>query len=300
MQLIDVRDADRWEAVRELLADTEAFDGSPPVSDQAIIAARQGKRNLYMSDSAVGIVGEGEIDLVVHPKARGHGVGDEALRCLLDHHTAAEGGELRTWAHGQSPSADTLLRSAGFTPIRELLLMSLDPARLPDAISAARPLPAGFDIAAFDPNSDSNDAAEWVRVNAAAFVNHPEQGQVTLSDFEALQKEPWFDAADLRLAWVSPSQPRELAGSTWVKTTRGESGVATELYVLGVDPSFTGLGLGAALLGETLRRMRDHAPARITLYVDGDNLGARALYERAGFEVEQRSTQWLRSSANKR
>ena len=71
----------------------------------------------------------------------------------------------------------------------------------------------------------------------------------------------------------------------------------TELYVLGVDPKFAGIGLGAALLGETLRQMQLHEPNRITLYVDGDNTNAVDLYLRAGFEVEQRSVQYLRRAS---
>jgi mycothiol synthase len=42
--------------------------------------------------------------------------------------------------------------------------------------------------------------------------------------------------------------------------------------------------------------MSTHSPDRITLYVDGDNTNAVALYERAGFEIEQRSTQYLRAA----
>ena len=70
--------------------------------------------------------------------------------------------------------------------------------------------------------------------------------------------------------------------------------------MLGVDPTFAGIGLGAALLGETLRQMATHRPNRITLYVDGDNTNAVALYARAGFMVEQRSMQYLRAATRPR
>lgn len=330
--------------VRQLLAEAERADGTPPVSDQTLLAAEQGRREVFGSADAVGFLGEGELDLVVRPSARGRGLGGRLLaemlaaqdRAAQDHtaqdHTAQDregsGPELRAWAHGENPAAETLLRRAGFTPVRSLFRLALDPARLSAAIAGARPLPEGFAARAFDPASDAQ-AEAWVRVNAAAFASHPEQGAVTLQDFRALQNEPWFDPADLILAFdttgtavpaASPSNialpeqyggtislgdgdiaragesaSQRLAGYTWIKTVREEDETETELYVLGVDPACAGRGLGAALLGETLRRMAAHEPRRITLYVDGDNANARALYDRAGFTVDQRSTQWLRA-----
>lgn len=312
--------------VRELLAEAERSDGTPPVSDQALLAASQGKRAILTvrgaSDGspratpalawvgptvegttdiseppllAVGILGEGELDLVVRPAARGRGVGSRMLDELLEaQDRRAPGRELRAWAHGENPAAEALLGRAGFAPVRELYRLALDPARLPEATAAARRLPEGFTTRAFDP-ADPAEAEAWVRVNAAAFAEHPEQGAVTLQDFRALQDEAWFDPADLILAFDASAEDH-LVGYTWVKTVREDEGTESELYVLGVDPAYAGRGLGAALLGETLRRMAEHRPDRITLYVDGDNENARALYDRAGFTVDQRSTQWLRTA----
>lgn len=303
---LDAGDPAALAAVRELLAEAERFDGAPPVSDQALLSAAQGRRALVAFGDpmvAVGVLGEGELDLVVRPGGRGRGVGAAALGELLriardeDRGAGAAAGpqELRAWAHGENPAAHALLAGAGFEPVRSLLRLALDPARLPAAIDAARPMPEGVRTVAYDPANPAH-AADWVRVNAAAFADHPEQGAVTPADFEALTRENWFDPQDLRLAYAS-DPAGGLAGYTWIKTVRGEHGVETELYVLGVDPAWHGRGLGAALTGETLRRMREHAPDRITLYVDGGNEQARSIYDRAGFEVDQRSTQWMRQSS---
>lgn len=295
-----------------------------PISDQALLAVRKGERSLFVlreqgdgADSSapagLAILGDGELDLVVAPGARGRGIATAALTAVLDisdHESEGSDGDLRAWARGENPAATGLLGRAGFEPIRSLYRLALDPDRLPDAIAGSRGLPERFRVSPFEAG-DPEQVEAWVRVNAAAFATHPEQGRVTRADFTELTREPWFDAADLLLAFDegaapdaaggavregsgSPAGSPPLAGYTWIKTTRGAEGTETELYVLGVDPGYAGRGLGAALLGATLRRMLEHDPDRITLYVDGDNENARALYDRAGFETDQLSTQWLR------
>lgn len=281
-----------------VLAAAEAHDGVSPVSDQALLAAQQGARELTLftvdevsRPVAVGIVGDGELDLVVDPGFRGRRIGSDALRELI---TRAESVPLRAWAHGVNPAATALLERAGFTPVRTLLRMALDPAKLPDASPGAL-APAGFTIRPFDPDSPS-DAAAWVRVNAAAFASHPEQGRITEADFALQRAEPWFDADDLLLLQADGADA--LAGSTWIKTLRTAGTkhprVATELYAVGVDPAYAGRGLGRALLDATLVRMASHRPDHVTLYVDGENERAVNMYAAAGFDVDSRSRQWLR------
>lgn len=302
------------ESVRALVADAERADGTSPISDQAMLAASRGTRVLVAFDDtdidtdgdaasdpsagsqnplAVGVFGEGELDLVVRPNARGAGVGSAALAHLLAEADRAAPEALRAWAHGENPAASALLRVAGFAPVRTLYRLALDPARLSAAIAEARAMPSGFRLELFDP-ANHEHAESWVRVNASAFADHPEQGGVTDADFAALRAEPWFDPADLILA--RDESTGSLAGYTWIKTVRQGELVEAELYVLGVDPVYAGRGLGAALLGETLRRMSEHHPTRITLYVDGSNEHALALYTRAGFTVDTVSTQWLRNN----
>lgn len=312
------------EQARALIERAERVDGTPPISDQAQLAVSQGQRELVLffdtgrrsSQSrpgaavrldeldeldeqnaepvAVGIVGQGEIDLVVDPPARGRSVGTAALTALLDR----PHGELLAWAHGANPAADALLAHAGFEPVRSLYRMALDPALLPPAGTdpLAVALPEGFALRAFDPANPA-DAPAWVRINAIAFADHPEQGRITESDFALQREEPWFDAGDLLLLAAPPADDAEgeLAGSTWIKTVRTPEGTETELYAVGVDPAHAGRGLGRALLDATLARMAEHRPDRVTLYVDGENERAVRMYEAAGFTVDSRSRQWRRA-----
>lgn len=289
----EAREPEALDAARALIQGAEQADGRPPVSDQAMVAVAQGQREmrLYREGArtvAVGIIGEGEVDFVVAPDARRRGTGSAVLADLID----AVPGELRAWSHGENPAADALLQAAGFTPVRSLFRMALDPSLLPADGRApeAVPLPAGYRLRTFDAARGS-DSSDWVRVNAAAFATHPEQGRITEADFALMREEPWFDAADLFML----TGPSGLAGYTWVKTVRGEgSAPAVELYAIGLDPAHAGRGLGRALLDVTLARMAEHRPKRVDLYVDGENERAVDLYLRAGFTIDSRSRQWVR------
>lgn len=286
------------EAARPIIERAEHADGSSPVSDQALLAVSQQQRELLLFSEdaaepiAVGIVGQGEVDLVVDPAARGRGVGTAALDALL---TRASG-ELLAWAHGENPAADALLTRAGFSPVRSLYRMALDPSALPPADSDpyAIEFPDGFTLRGY--GSDGDEEA-WVRVNAAAFADHPEQGRVTVADFALMRAEPWFEAADLLLL---DGPDGKLAGSTWIKTVvdttqaKNAGQVETELYAIGVDPAYAGRGLGRALLDATLAQMATHRPDRVTLYVDGENERAVRMYETAAFTIDSRSRQWRR------
>lgn len=290
----------------QIIADATRVDGRPPISDEARLAAARGTRLAVLFCEhealvALGIIGDGELDLVVAPSARGRGFGNAALKSLL---TKAGAAPLVAWSHGDNLAADALLARAGFTPRRTLLRLALAPGLLPQSAD----MPEGFTLRAYNPRSadgdiydPASDAAAWVRVNAAAFTHHPEQGALTIDDFAARTAEPWFDPGDLLLAHDAKG---ELAGSAWIKTVRtpasgpgSAAAVETELYAIGVRPDLAGHGLGGALTRTALARMAEHRPIRVTLYVEGDNEAALTLYRRAGFTEDSRSRQWVRERA---
>lgn len=295
---------------RPLIERAVHADGNSPISDQALLAAAQGQRRLaiffatedtaHSAPLAIGVIGQGELDLVVDPQTRGRGVGSAALDALIGD---APSTELLAWAHGDNPAADALLSQAGFTPVRSLFRMALDPKLLPAAGTDphAVAMPEGFSLRTY--GERASDAADWVRVNAIAFADHPEQGRVTEADFALMREEPWFDPSELFLLDApgngTPPEPSTdpatgLAGFTWIKTVREGEQVETELYAIGVDPVYAGMGLGRKLLDVTLARMAQHNPDRVSLYVDGENERAVNMYIAADFTVDSRSRQWRR------
>ncbi|GGL37722.1 mycothiol synthase [Phycicoccus endophyticus] len=280
--------------VRELWERAEAADGVAAVSEAfrlALGAQREGVAHLLRRDDAGQLVGYAQVadarspqavaELVVDPAARrqGHGA------ALLD---AARGDGARSvWAHGDLAGARALAAAVGLRRSRELYRMTRP---LTDADTADPALPEGYTVRGFEPGRDDE---AWVRLNAAAFAGHPEQGRLTVEDLRERMAQPWFDPAGLLLV----EHDGRLAAFHWTKVETGpadgtrpdsapgapRSGTG-EVYVVGVDPAQQGRGLGAAVTGLGLAHLARRGLAEVELYVDGDNTAARRTYARYGFE----------------
>ncbi|MEU8421570.1 mycothiol synthase [Micromonospora sp. NPDC048835] len=212
------------------------------------------------------------VELVAHPAYRRRGTGRALARGVL----ASATGPLRAWSHGDHPSAAALAVDLGFTRARVLWQL-----RRPLAAPLGEPrLPDGVVLRAFRPGAD--DAA-WLALNARAFAEHPEQGRWTSDDLRVRLAEPWFDPAGFLLA--EETATGRLLGFHWTKVhERPGSARIGEVYVLGVEPTAHGGGLGRALTTAGLAHLRDRRGLdRVMLYVDDSNTGAVALYERLGF-----------------
>ena len=115
-------------------------------------------------------------------------------------------------------------------------------------------------------------------VNRAAFAHHPEQGRLSIDDFYALTRQPWFDPAGLLVA----HRDGQTTGFHWTKRHAATLG---EVYVLAVQPGHGGGGLGRALLEAGLAYLRDAGCERVELYVEAPEERVVALYKAAGFRV---------------
>jgi mycothiol synthase len=242
-------------------------DGVAPLGESSLLRLRDGGGAVLAYEggavAGVAVVDGGAGELVVHPEHRRRGVGRALADAVLDP-------GVRFWAHGELPGAVALAGSLGLERFRALWKMRrpLD-APLPEAA-----MPPGVRLRTFRAGADEE---AWLRVNARAFADHPEQGRWTRADLERREREPWFSPEGFFVA----ERSGELVGFHWTKVHDGGTG---EVYVVGVDPSAHGLGLGKALTVAGLRHLRGLGLPTVILYVDESNRTAVGLYERLGFE----------------
>ena len=270
-------------AIRGLIAAARKADGVAPVGDQVLRELSHDRSRHLLALDGDTIVGYLDLapaneenppmaEVVVHPRRRRRGIGSSMVRAALD----KGGSGTRIWAHGDLEPARAVAKALGLTSVRELLQMSRPLTDLPPVV-----IPDGVRI---DTYRGPDDDAELLRVNNAAFAWHPEQGGWTAADLAERREEPWFDADGLFLAF--DEETGELLGFHWTKVHNDALG---EVYVVGVDPSAQGRGIGKTLtligLHHLADRLSGNSQAEIMLYVEADNSAAVNTYRRLGFEV---------------
>lgn len=280
---------DEVRAVLRLVDDVTDADGVRPLSEHVTLHLRSGgdapARNFLLrrGDELVGYAHldttdpvEGpSAELAVAPHARGQGHGRILVEALLED---SAGRGLRLWAHGQQSPASALAHSMGFERSRVLWQMRR-------SLFAPVPAPHWPDDVTVRTFAVGQDEQAWVEVNNRAFAEHPDQGQWSVEDLRMREREPWFDASGFFLA----ERGGALVGFHWTKVHgAGAHGSHDhepigEVYVVGVDPTAQGTGLGPALTLRGLQYLRARGLAQAMLYVDETNTNAIKVYERLGF-----------------
>lgn len=271
--------------VLQLVADAEAVDRMRPLNEAAVLRLRRAHPTTqhFLVSEAEQLLGYAQLEsgtewsagqLVVSPNHRRRGVGTLLLQRLIMESSSP----LRLWAMGDGPAAQALATAAGMAAQRELLIMErqLD-GDLPEPV-----VPAGVKIRTFVPGEDER---EWLRVNAAAFAHHPEQALIDADDLADRMAEPWFDPKGFFVATIDGT----MVGFHWTKQHQDQLG---EVYVLGVEPSAGGRGLGKALLLTGLRSLRERGNTRVELYVEADHRAAIGLYLTYGFATVSRDVMY--------
>jgi mycothiol synthase len=213
-------------------------------------------------------------ELVVHPEYRGRGLGRQLLARALDLARDEWADHLHLWAYGNLPAARHLAERFGFSPERVLLQYLLPFERLPESGH----LPDDVRLTAFQPG---RDAAAWLDLHNRVFARHPEQGRWEPADLEARLGQAWFDPRDLLL--VEDTASDRLIGFCWTKIPL-DAALPGEIYIVGVDPSARGRGLGRRLTRIGLAHIRARGRRGAMLYVESGNQPAIRLYETLGFQ----------------
>jgi len=206
----------------------------------------------------------------VHPDALGRGIGRQVATELEE--DAARGGARRVQnaVLEADAAARTLLESLGYTAVRVFREMRIE-------LEAPPPAPAwpdGLRVVPFDPDED---ALEFHAAHEEAFAD---AWDFRPRDFESWSKfhlrSERFDPA---LWCVVRADDGIAAGTVCTGDTYGGGFV----HVLFTRRPWRRQGVGAALLGETFRRLWDRGERSVGLGVDAaSDSGAFRLYERAG------------------
>ena len=290
--------------VTRLHDDVEAVDGHPSLGEAVwrdldeplepvsagVLATDDGRpvgfAYVYRSDSfspphwAAG--------MVVHPDVRGStGVEVALLKRAVEHVAAAGGGLVVLWVFEPDQRDDEAAARAGFRHQRDLLK-----ERVPLPLGEEPAWPPGVEVRSFVPGQDDR---AWLTVNNRAFADHPEQGGWVEATLERRMAEPWFDPKGFLLAFDADG----LAGFCWTKVhpATDSDPELGEIFVIGVDPSRQGSGLGRALVVAGLAHLADRGIRTGMLFVDGDNEAALRLYESLGFTIHRRDRAYEREVA---
>lgn len=269
----------------DLARAAQDVDGVAPLSEQTLLTAARGANSAPaglawhdVDDRLVAVAVSDDTgssyELTVHPDHRRHGYGESLLDLIVNQQSPGA----RFWAHGDLLAARALATSHGLGVVRELWKMARPVDD--DPVIQKPVLPDGFTARSFEPGSDDQ---EWLNVNARAFAHHPEQGRMTLEDLRERMTQQWFDPAGLLLIQDASGSEPVLAASHWTKI-EPPGARDGEVYVVAVDPSYQGRGLGTAVTALGLAHLAAAGVETIDLYVEGDNAPAIATYRGWGFE----------------
>ena len=278
--------------VLDLIEAARSHDGIPPLADHVLLHLRHGgdRADTHILYEIHGqLIGYAHLDttdqvdgpsaeLVIHPDYRYRGYGKELLERVKD----LAGKRLRLWSHGDLPGAQNLAIHNGFHRVRTVIQMQRlldDDIPLPNTATTMRSFLLDID----------ND--EWLALNNRIFAGHPEQGRWTNNDLAIRTHEAWFDERGFLLA-IDQSK---IIGFCWTKIhggrthSHGESNdhhdhePIGEIYIMGIDPSYSGRRIGKDIALAGLHHLRYQGLNSVLLYVDETNSSAINLYTSIGF-----------------
>lgn len=279
-------------AVNDLVARVAEHDGVTPLNEAALFAVEGRSPAVHwLAHRGQQLVGYAQADrdnhsvqLFVDADARREGI----AAALVEQVQLVEKAPT-WWAFGNGEGARAMSDRLGIDLARELLIMERDLVAHP---VVDEPTPADLVIRDFQPT----DAAALVQANADAFAHHPEQGNMTLQEFELRASEQSFDPAGLKVAIDDDSGV--FLGFHWTKIENSDPANPDEpigeVYVIGVRPEAAGRGIGRALLAAGLRHLASKGVSRVRLYVEASEARVVKMYQSASFVEITRDASYAR------
>ena len=282
--------ASSMQDVSALIEDAWRADGTRPLNDHLWLDLRDGGRAgfagiIAREEGRSHLVGYCQVsrgneswslDLIVHPHYRYDSldIAPELMSTALDVVATEGGGHVHWWVFEPNKAHRNIAEAVGLRPGRRLLQMR-------------RPLPLEENVLSeisdfvTEPFQIGRDEQQWLDLNNAAFARHPDQGGWTMETLRSRMKQEWFDPSGFLVHRINDS----MACFCWTKIHHDNETCLGEIYVIAVDPSLSGHGLGrkiaiAGLYDATLKGAQE-----AMLYVDAENASAMTVYSQLGFTV---------------
>ena len=266
--------------------------GSRPLSDHlwldllaggggghvAVVVLEPGTPERVLALVQVAAANEGSVlELVARPGTAIE-MGLDAVDTAIDAVARSGGGRLTWWIDLHGDADDDAIRVLAADH-------DLRPARALHEMR--RPLPhpdhATITTRSFVPGVDDE---AWLAVNNRAFAEHGEQGGWTRDTLALRLTEPWFDPEGFRIHEIDGT----IAAFCWTKIHAEHTPPIGEIYVIAVDPSAHGRGLGRQLTLAGLDAISERGIGVANLYVDAANTAAVRLYDGLGFSIHRTRT----------
>lgn len=295
--LANVHDGIPWLPTEETIkAEMDGAEGLDPEADIVMVESADGPVAFAVVER---IVRDGvpNYDLwgYVHPDHRRLGIGGAlfernlariAVRVPVE--DPGGGVVLRAHAEEHQMGHQVLLEAHGFTAVRHYFLMRRTGL---DDISEAS-LPDGLELR---PVTADQHHRIW-EAECEAFQDHWGAHSFTEHDFQVTFGQSALDTTLWAVAWDGDEVAGVAQGWIWQEENVTLGVARGWLEKISVRRPWRQRGLGRALTAAGLARLRGAGMTEAMLAVDAQNpTGALGLYERLGFEVDQRSVAYQRS-----
>lgn len=291
--------------VSALIEDAWRADGTRPLNDHLWLDLRDGGRAGFAGIIArepgrshlIGYcqVSRGNdswaLDLIVHPHNRYDSleIAPEMMTTALEVVASEGGGHVHWWVFEPNKAHQQIAEAVGLRPGRRLLQMR-------------RPLPLSDDLLneicdfTVEQFRVGSDEQQWLDLNNAAFARHPDQGGWTMETLQSRMKQDWFDPS----GFIVHRRDGKMTSFCWTKIHRDSTECLGEIYVIAVDPSLNGQGLGRKIAIAGLRDASLKGAEVGMLYVDAENASAMAMYTKLGFTVHHEEHSFVGDVASTR
>jgi GNAT superfamily N-acetyltransferase len=241
----------------------------------------------YWSDD-----GRGGLAVVVHPDARGRGIGSELYDAAVDHVTGA-GARVITASSANDAASRGFVERRGFTHVDTRRVSGVDPRTISDAPTP----PSGLEIAAWRAFADDPRPIWHVLAQASADIPSVVSNDRSAMSFDEWRDETWEDPdIDLDVSLVVLASG-EVVAATFVVTDPPSARMLSGMT--GTLPDYRGRGLARLVKHHSLRRAAQRGIKLALTENHAGNVPMLAVNDRLGYEPLEPRLEWKKLTSRR-